>query len=99
MTPELQQTIKQYETLKLKIAELEREADALKPAIVQSVPLGTKIESEYGTLTISSRGKWEYSDIVKTMEDRLKQQQKQEKSDGTAIEVPGEPFVVFKASR
>lgn len=95
----IEETIKQYERLKMQIASLEREADMLKPAILHAIPVGTKVESEYGILSVSSRCKWEYSDIVKSMEDKLKKQQKQEKADGTAIEMPGEPYVVFTKTK
>ncbi len=94
----IQDTIKQYEQLKLQIAKLEKEADALKPAILAEVALGTKIESEYGVLTVQSRSQWEYSDTVKSMEDRLKAQKKEEMADGTAVETPGAPYLVFKAA-
>ena len=92
----IQDTIKQYETLKIQIAKLEKEADLLKPAILAEVTLGTKIESEYGTLTVQSRSQWEYSETVKSMEERLKAQKKEEMASGDAVEVPGAPYLVFK---
>jgi len=92
----IESTIKQYETLKIQIAKLEKEADALKPAILAEVTLGTKIESEYGTLTVQSRSQWEYSETVKSMEERLKAQKKEEMASGDAVEVPGAPYLVFK---
>jgi hypothetical protein len=92
----IESTIKQYETLKIQIAKLEKEADALKPAILAEVTLGTKIESEYGTLTVQSRSQWEYSETVKSMEERLKAQKKEEMASGEAVEVPGAPYLVFK---
>ena len=91
-------TIKEYESLKLQIAELEKKADALKPAILSELELGTKIESDYGTLTVQSRSKWEFSDMVKSMEDRLKEQKKTEMASGEAVELPGAPYLVFKAA-
>jgi hypothetical protein len=95
----IQDTIKQYETLKIQIAKLEKEADALKPAILAEVTLGTKIESEYGTLTVQSRSQWEYSETVKSMEERLKAQKKEEMASGEAVEVPGAPYLVFKEAK
>lgn len=94
-----EETIKQYEMLKIEIDRLTKEADALKPAILASVPLGAKIESEYGTLSVSSRPKWEFSETVRDMEDRVKNLKKQEMADGTAVETDGEPFLVFKAAK
>lgn len=95
----IEETIKHYETLKLKIAELENEADALKPALLEAIPLNTKVESEYGTITTACRTTYKFTDRIGEMEDSLKEAKKMEIANGDAEEIPGTPYLVFKARK
>lgn len=99
ITEETKAKIAQYEDLKIRIKKLEDEADLLKPAILAGIPHDVKLESDAGVLSVSSRPTWKFSETVESMKERLEEQIKMEKADGTAEEIPGVPFLVFKVAK
>lgn len=96
MTPEVITALKRYEQVKLEIKDYELELDALKEVIIPHLSRDTAVETEQGKFTLSSRNKWKYSDTVTVAEESIKRQKKDEEARGIAVEIPGEPFIIYK---
>lgn len=78
------QKLQRYEEIKMAIADLEKEAEALKPDIVAIIPEGKNVETEYGVFSVQNRATWKFSADHKKMKDGLKELEEIEKSKGIA---------------
>ena len=77
----------EYASIKQQIAALEERADALRPDLVQAMidEDTEKIElTGYGNFVLESKRSWKYSAHLEDMKQEIKEQEKQEKADGTA---------------
>jgi len=76
----------EYADLERQIKELEAKKDELKPQVEEELGKveGELIKGNFGTFSFRITKKWQYSEAVKTAEDVVKLQKKQEETDGTA---------------
>lgn len=89
----------EYEDIQIKIKELEERRDAIKPHLIQHIPEDSVVKTERGSFTIKRRNTWQYSDYLTSKEEELKKAQAEERQDGTAIEVPGNPYVEYRVNK
>lgn len=98
MNPDTKKRIERYEAVKLEIKKLEFEAETLADALLSEIPSDATIEAHHGTLSVSSRSQWTYSEKTQEAEKQLKAKQKEERQLGVAVEQPGKPFLIYKAN-
>jgi hypothetical protein len=99
MTPSQKELFTLYEEYKRGIAELEEKCEAIKPALLELIPEGSKIDSGTGIFTLSSRKTWKYSDELTELEKEVKDKKKTEEQTGIATAEEGTPFIIFKAKK
>lgn len=99
MTEETQQKLRRYEELKLIVKECTTELDMLAPLIIPEIPEGAEIKTANGSFVLQSRSKWIYPEIVKTLETKLKEEQKKAQATGTATEEKGAPYLVYRENK
>lgn len=99
MSPEQKALFTEYEETQVAIKELEEKRDSLKPLLVDLIPRDAKIDTGNGTFTIASRKTWRYSEETVSMEQELKDRQKEEQQTGVAEAVDGEPYIVYKQKK
>lgn len=71
----------------------------MKGEIVSFLPREVKIDLGNGSITVSSRKKWTYSEATTQLEKMVKEKQKEEQQTGVATSEDGEPFVTYKAAK
>jgi len=81
--------------------ELAEKKEVLKAKIVEDFGKDKidKLECDFGTFTISSKPKWEYSKKVKKLESDLKILKVTEQENETAKKTDGDKYVVFTAPK
>lgn len=84
-----------YEALKLQAKEIDAEMSGLKEELIDYVPEGG-LTTHKGKFTISSKGKYLYSERTQQTEKELKDTKKYEEQAGIAVAQPGTPFLVYK---
>lgn len=99
MNEELKQTLKEYESIKLQMKELEDKLTEMKPVLLENIPEGTDVVTDFGKFSVTSRSKWIFSEGLTSDNENLKKLQKEEKADGTAKEEKGIPYIVYKQSK
>lgn len=98
MTEDVINALKRYEDLKDKEKEIEEELDMLKSIILPHMNKDVKVETERGCFTMSARAKWQYPVHIVDLDARLKDLKKTAEADGSAIETPGVPYIVYKSN-
>lgn len=78
--------LKNYSEVKKQIKELEVKADELQPLVLAELTSAgvDKVESEFGTFSITERNKWTYPDYVKSAEKKFKDEKKKAEENGDA---------------
>lgn len=87
ITQEQKNKLTAYSELKLRIKELEAEADTLNPEVLDIMQMEGVEEVEVGDLgklTLCSKRKWSYTPEVKAKEEELKGIKKRQEQTGEA---------------
>ena len=93
----MKELLTQYAEIKAAIKELEDQAEAIKPQIIEQLEVGTKYDIGTAVIELArGRAAWKYSEDTKQMELSLKERQKEEQQTGVAVQVLGEPYLVCK---
>ncbi len=80
------ETLKEYESLKLKIKTLEAQLAVIEPDVKEMLANcgADQIETDKGKFYFTMRKSWKYSDVVKTKEVEVKELKKEEEKTGVA---------------
>lgn len=95
------QILEQYAKIKSEIKLLEEKADELNPQILemmQAEEVGEIAIGDLGKLTIGSRRTWKYSNEVKELEIKLKEEKKLEEQTGKADYIEKQ-YILFKGNK
>ena len=93
--------LNQYAEIKKDIKLLEEKADILNPQVLDIMQEQGAEEIEIrdvGKLSLGSRRTWKYSAIVKEIDDKLKEQKKDEERRGVA-DYQEKHYVIFKTNK
>ena len=99
MNDQIKESLKEYEEIKLQMKRLDEKLEVIKPFILENLPEGTDIQTDFGKFSSQSRSKWTFSDSITSMAKQLKDGQAGEKADGTAKEEKGTPYIVYKENK
>jgi hypothetical protein len=84
LTSEQKELIRDFETVKLGIKQLEAKEKEMKPLIWNLLEPDVKIQLTQGKLYLKPMPKWNFSPKVTQLEEDLKTTKANEKADGTA---------------
>jgi hypothetical protein len=90
--------LQQYAELKIQIAHLEKQAEALKPKVLTVVEKSGGEDTPLGRFTLSSRKTWKYSEKVTKLVEKVKVAQVEEQEKGIA-ECTISNSLVFNAAK
>lgn len=86
-----------YEKIMNDIKVLEEERDQLKPLLIQHIPEDSVVQTEHGRFSLKRRSTWKYSVQLEDDMFLIKERQAEEKQEGIAKEIPGAPYVEYRA--
>jgi len=82
---EKEKALERYAVIKVRMKELKKEEDELKPIVLSSVvENGEPIKRDYGTFVKSSKHNWEYSEGLQAQLEIVKIKQTDEVEQGIA---------------
>ena len=84
LTADQKELIRDFETVKLGIKQLEAKEKEMRPLIAPLLEIDEKIQLTQGKLYLKSMPKWNFSPRVTTLEEQVKEAKATEKADGTA---------------
>lgn len=87
-----------YAEIKLQLAELAKQEEAVKSAILAEFKTNAldKVETDFGKFTLARRESYSYSDKVTTMEEKVKLLKHKEQEKGIATVKNTTEYLVFK---
>jgi hypothetical protein len=84
LTTEQKELIRDFETVKLSIKQLEAKEKEMKPLIAPLLEVDEKIQLTQGKLYLKSMPKWNFSPKVTKLEEELRIAKADEKATGAA---------------
>ena len=88
---EKEKALERYAVIKVRMKELKKEEDELKPLILKAVSdNGEPIKRDYGTFVKTVKPNWKYSDSLTKDIENISIRKIEEQEDKTAINKPKE---------
>ncbi len=91
---------KEYVELNAKFAELEKQKEVLREAILLDLEKNKieKIETDFGSFTVCKKTSWKYTEKISKIEDRLKIARIQEQNKGIATSTTSN-YLLYKENK
>ena len=80
----MKEKCERYAEIKLEIADLEKQLEALKPDVLSEVEQNGEVILPLGRFSIRSLNKWTYTPAVKALEEAVKVRKIEEEEKGLA---------------
>jgi hypothetical protein len=95
---QIDKKLKRYAELKSIVKGMEAELKELEYQVAQEVATeyDGRLELPIGTFTIQMRKKWQFSDKILEMEEKVKKVKKYEQMERVATVIEEKPILVFK---